>query len=115
MIEDVDTWLRLAETGGRFRFLDRVLGSYWVGDDGISAISQAQIEKFTATFQRHIERLVGADRNLALRCHRYYVGSMYLKLGAERLVAREYLRAASGLPTLKMKLKRAAMLLLTFL
>lgn len=110
LIEDFDTWLRLAEAGGRFRYLDRVLGTYWVGEDGISAISPRQIEKYRATLEPHLHRLHADYRDLAWRCHHYYLGSMYLKGGSDRGAARQHLLAARGLPTLMMRLKRLLLL-----
>lgn len=106
LIEDFDTWLRLAVAGARFRFLDRVLGTYWVGEDGISAVSRRQIEKYDNTVRSYFGELPSPERELALRCHHYHMGSMYQKLPDGQAEARRHLLTAVGLPTLPLRLKR---------
>lgn len=106
LIEDFDTWLRLAVFGARFRFLDRVLGTYWVGEDGISTVSRRQIEKYDKMMRSYFGELPVSDRELALRCHHYHMGSMYQKLPDGQAEARRHLLAAVGLPTLPLRLKR---------
>jgi len=103
--EDFDTWLRLVEIGARIRFLDRTLGSYWIGADGISAISERQIEKHVALFNRHLAHFDPGFQATAEACHNYTVGSMWSRVGSPRL-ALEHLRRAKGLPTIGMRLKR---------
>jgi glycosyltransferase involved in cell wall biosynthesis len=113
IIEDFDTWLRLAAAGARFHFLDRTLGTYWVGEDGISKLSREQIGKYEATVRPYWQALHPAQRDLVLRCHHYHVGSMYQKLPGARAEARRHLLAARGLPTLAMRVKRLLRLLRT--
>lgn len=116
LIEDFDTWLRLAAAGARFRFLPQELGSYWVGEDGISALNPRQIEKYRATVWPHLQRLAPELRTLATRCQHYHLGSMYLKLGRwAHAEARRQLQAAQGLPTLGWRLRRWVLLGRTWL
>lgn len=104
--EDFDTWLRLVEMGARVRFLDRTLGSYWIGDDAISALSERQIERQITLFERHVSRF-GADfRDEAEARHNYTVGTMWRRVGNRAQLARTHLLRAKGLPTFTMRIKR---------
>jgi len=113
LIEDFEVWLRLAASGARFRFLNRVWGTYWVGEDGISAINRRQIEKYEKTVRPYLEALAPHERNLALCCQHYHLGSMYQKLPDGQAQARRHLLAARGLPTWAMRLKRLLRLVRT--
>jgi glycosyltransferase involved in cell wall biosynthesis len=105
-VEDFDTWMRLAESGARFHFLNQVLGSYWIGADGISAFSMRQIERLIAVFNRHVDRFDTAYREQARACHHYRIGSMLLQLGQDPKAAHGYLLSATPLPTAALTLKR---------
>ena len=104
--EDFDTWLCLVEAGARVGFLDRVLGSYWVGEDGISTFSRRQVDGQISLFKRHVTRFNPDLRIVAEACHNYSIGSMLLQLGGNHKQAREYLMQAHKLPSLVMRGKR---------
>ena len=110
--EDFDTWLCLLELGARMYFLNDILGSYWVGEDGISAFSKRQITGQIALFERHAPRFSPDLRCAAEACHNYAIGSLLLQLGEDRALARKYLRQARNLPLLKMRIKRFLKLLM---
>lgn len=103
--EDFDLWLRLVEDGARVRFLDEVLGYYWVGSDGISSFSRKQIDGQIALFERHYPRLPTSLQAEALACHDFLVGSYAMQLG-DLGMARERLLRARGLPGWALRLKR---------
>lgn len=112
-VEDFDTWLRLVEAGAKMRFLNQVLGSYWIGEDGISAFSRRQIDRQIALFERHAARFSPDLRVVAEACHNYAIGSMLLQLGGNHKQAREYLLRARELPLLVMRVKRWLKLAMT--
>jgi glycosyltransferase involved in cell wall biosynthesis len=105
-VEDFDTWLRLLESGAKIRFLNRVLGTYWIGGDGISTFSRRQIDIQIALFARHACHLSGNLLVLAEACQNYVIGSMYLQLGEDLRQARKHLWRAHRLPSWTMRLKR---------
>ncbi len=105
-VEDFDAWLRLAEAGAHFCFLDQVLGSYWIGSDGISAFSMRQITRLTAVFERHVDRFDPAYRAQARSCQEYRLGAMQLQLGQDLGAAYAHLLRAGRLPTASMRAKR---------
>jgi glycosyltransferase involved in cell wall biosynthesis len=104
--EDFDTWLRLVEAGAQIRFLNQVLGTYWVGEDGISAFSRHQIDGQIALFERHAPHFNPDLRVVAEACHNYMIGSLLLQIGEDLPQARKHLWSARRLPFLSMQLKR---------
>ena len=80
-VEDFDAWLRLASHGARFRFVDRPLGFYWVGDDNISAFTPRQYERQRALFERQLTLLPANQRRRARSNFAYLLGSYELMLG----------------------------------
>lgn len=105
-VEDFDTWLRLVEAGARMRFLNQVLGCYWIGKDAISAFSRHQIDGQIALFERHAARFDPELRVAAEACHNYLIASMLIQLGEDPRQAKERLWKAGHLPSLTLRLKR---------
>jgi glycosyltransferase involved in cell wall biosynthesis len=104
-VEDFDFWLRLAEAGMRFRFVDEVLGNYWVGADNISTISSKQVDRELALHQRHLLLLPQAMQALANACLHDRVGGMYLR-SAQYDKAIQHLRLARPLPGFRRRVRR---------
>jgi glycosyltransferase involved in cell wall biosynthesis len=105
-LEDFDCWMRLAETGARFYFLNQCLGNYWVGGDSISAISERLIERQKFFFERHFALFDKAYQSQALARQNFVLGMLYLRLGDRFESALEYMSLAYPPPNLKMALKR---------
>lgn len=114
-VEDFDTWLRLLEAGARMRFLDQVLGCYWIGDDGISTFSRRQIDRQIALFERHLPRFNPELRIVAEATHNYSIGAQLLQLGGNPFLSRRYLMQARNLPSMAMRVKRLMKLAMTFI
>ena len=113
-LEDFDCWLRLASTGAHFYFLDQCLGSYWIGSDAISAISERQIEGQKRLYLRNAPKTHSNFEKQALARQNYVLGSLYLKLDKPQL-AFEYLKVASPLSSLKLRVKRAVLMIWSML
>jgi len=105
-VEDFDTWLRLLEAGARILYVDRILGSYFVGEDGISKISLKHIERQNELFRRHVFRFDSSFRDAAESSHNYMMGSMLLRLDRNSELGRKYLINAKNLPSLRLKFKK---------
>lgn len=105
-VEDFDTWLRLLEAGAKIHYLNRILGSYFVGEDGISAISLSHIERQDELFKRHFFRFDSAFRDAAESSHNYMMGSMLLRLDRNSVLGRKYLIDAKHLPSMQLKFKK---------
>ena len=113
-VEDFDFWLRLAEAGMRFTFVDEVLGNYWVGVDNISTISSKQISREIALHQRHMPLLPPALLSLAEACFHDRIGGLYLRAG-QYDDAIEHLNSAKPLPGFRRPARRLLKLLSTHL
>jgi hypothetical protein len=105
-LEDFDCWMRLAEAGTRFYFLNQCLGNYWVGGDAISAISERLIERQKFLFERHFALFDKAYQPQALARQNFVLGMVYLRLGNHFESALGYMNLAYPLPTLRMAIKR---------
>lgn len=103
--EDFDAWLRLVEIGARIKFLDRTIGSYWIGDDAISAMSERQIRGQILLFERHVLHF-GPFRASAEARQHYTLGSMWSRIGGNAHLARAHFLCAKDLPTVTMRMKR---------
>ncbi len=110
-VEDFDAWIRLAKSGARMRFLSQVLGSYWIGQDGISGFSSKQIERLETLFTLRQADFDPAYLDLARACQSYRVGVMQLQLGQNLVAAHRSLLQAKPLPTFAMRVKRVVKLL----
>lgn len=96
-IEDFDYWLRLAESGARFHFIDRTLGYCWQGADGISADPLRYAAKVQIAFRRHMPALEARDERRAARAQlRYELAHLHL-LGNQPREARRLLRDTHNL------------------
>jgi GT2 family glycosyltransferase len=112
-LEDFDCWLRLAFAGARFYFLDKCLGSYWIGGDSISKISSQHIEGQKLLFIRNAPKKNDTCfEKQALARQSYLVGCLYLRLGKAKL-AFKYLNTAKPLKSLQMRVKRAILMILS--
>lgn len=114
IIEDFDTWLCLLESGARIRYLNQILGNYWVGEDNISAFCRRQIDMHISLFKRHLPRFDPQLQAIAQSCHNYIIGSMFLQLGGNNNIARQHLIQAGNLPLLSLRVKRLLKLMMIF-
>lgn len=113
-MEDFDLWLRMAEAGMHFKFVNEVLGNYWVGVDNISTIASKQISREIALQERHKGRFPETLRNLAEACFHDRVAGLYLRSG-QFARAIEHLKSATPLPGFRRPARRWAKLLLSYL
>jgi len=54
IVEDYDLWLRLARAGAKFRFLDLVLGEYFVESDNISLDTEKALRNLEVILRDHV-------------------------------------------------------------
>jgi glycosyltransferase involved in cell wall biosynthesis len=113
-LEDFDTWMRLAECGVTPRFIEQPLGSYWIGEDGISNITENHFFRQITLFNRHQDEFDSTIRSMAESRQNYVLGTMAMHLVSRQNEARSYLYRAGNLPTFKMKLYRLIKIIMTF-
>jgi len=103
-VEDFDLWLRAAEEGGRFKYIDQCLGWYSVGRGNISSGAYKQIEMRDNLMKKHMALLPASLREAARRHHAYIIGIFAMKAGDLSLANRS-LRDALPLSTLTLNMK----------
>jgi glycosyltransferase involved in cell wall biosynthesis len=115
-VEDFDLWLRLARNKGRFRFLKKILGYYWVGNNSIRETPQDQILKYKEIFSKHKIHVPPEILANFLATNLLTIASMKYKIGkGKRSTIRKLLLAAHPLPSLRLRLKRFVYLILCYL
>lgn len=115
-LEDFDAWLRVAESGGRIMFLNKILGYYWIGNDSISSISRDQVLKYNELFSRHINHAPQNMVNNILAVNRLTIATLFLQIGGDcKQDAKKMLLSAHPLPSLFHELKRLIKLLQCYL
>jgi glycosyltransferase involved in cell wall biosynthesis len=112
-LEDFDAWMRLAKRGVTFQFIAQPLGSYWVGEDGISKITERHIQRQIFLFNRHHGSLTPEIQLMAKSCQSYILGTMLMHLWGKRREARSHFLCAKNLPTRSLQLKRLVKVAMT--
>lgn len=109
--EDLDTWLKLAEEGARFGFIDQPLGFYWQGKDNISLPSDKQLQALSDLYAKH--RPSGDARTAAwARAYEHYdKGLLLMRLGRMPAALSEF-RQATRLRSWRQRIHRNRMMLL---
>lgn len=114
-LEDFDAWMRLAEKGIAAHFIPDILGSYWVGADGISRITERHIERQKALFERHISYFSPQIKSNAESFQHYVLGTMLMQLPGRGIDARFHLLQANHLSLFTLQLKRFAKIIVSLL
>lgn len=79
-VEDFDTWLRLAEAGGAFSYVDLSLGGYSVSGNNISAFSKKQLLRLRELFEHHLPLIPDPLKAFAESHFSYLLGSYAVRL-----------------------------------
>jgi glycosyltransferase involved in cell wall biosynthesis len=95
-VEDFDTWLRLAEAGGVFRYLDWSLGGYTSSTSNISAFSKKQLLRMRALFERHLPLIPDALKGRAESHFSYVIGTYAIRLELFPMAERYLSRVRAG-------------------
>ncbi len=80
-VEDYDLWLKIARLTEHFTYIPESLGAVWLDDDNISKVSERQIARLTAVYNKHTPYLSDDDRVQAELFLHYAVGRVYQRLG----------------------------------
>ena len=107
-LEDFDRWLTIARIGGKFSFIDEVLGFYWIGEDNISTVRASMISRRDELHRLQIESLPDEMREMAKSYFAYENGSIAIRLH-DNVLARQYFSQinplAAPVPWIKSKIK----------
>ena len=110
-VEDFDTWLMLAKRNLRMIFVPRPLGYYWLGNDGISSVSEKTIMAYRKVFNKHVNDFKDEYSQQAKSCQHYFIGSLILKVRKKLDLAQRELLMANDLPFFKMRMYRVIKIL----
>ncbi len=109
IVEDYDLWLRLAERGARFHFLDRCLGEYTIEDDNISGETATYCAHREVLLRDHVYRVQQFEsdkeklwREVAQRLALEEVGAL-LTGGSVLDGCRQFVRVMSTAPLVTLK------------
>lgn len=104
-IEDFDLWLKAANIGARFKFINQVLGYYWIGRDSISLLSRKRISGERELFFRHSRNYKSTYLNAAKLRYFYQMGSMLDSLELYNRSASIFLLKAMQSPNIGTNIK----------
>lgn len=111
-IEDYDTWLKISEVGGRFKFINKCLGTYWLSSNSLSVIGVRRICAEKLLYKRHRDFYSGF-KNEAISLHFYMLGLIFLKIGDRKNAIDNFINAKK-LITISLKFKRIIQILRLF-
>lgn len=90
-VEDTDCWLKIANANGRFFFINKILGYYWVGDN--LSLSVGHIQQIVNFYNKYIP-LIDCKYKRSVECRRdYSIAMTYQAMGYGK-EARCYYRRA---------------------
>lgn len=79
-LEDFQLWLNLAKNGTRFKYIDKPLGFYFVGNDKLTVTDERQINRYKYFYQEFIDLEVNqANKNKIEAALQYHIGWVYYK------------------------------------
>ncbi len=111
--EDFDLWLRMSRVTERFHYIPQSLGTYWMGNENVSTISEKGIARIEAVYDRHIGFLSGEDRQQAEIFKSYLIGRIMQKLGLDDDALKFY-KIAIRIKNIEYKLRTVCCILCLF-
>jgi len=88
-VEDSDYWIRTALVTQKFKFIDKSLGGYWIGDN--ISVSEKQIGREEALFNKHKGLITSEQVVLAAKLMAFRKARIYHKMMKFDEAKREYL------------------------
>lgn len=103
-LEDYDLWLRVARITERFYFVPIVLGGYWAGGGNTTEVSDLEIKRLEAIFEKHKIFLETSDQNEARLALSFIKARVYHKMG-DLEKAKKFYRESMQSKNLRIKSK----------
>ena len=79
--EDSDLWLKISRLTDNFFHIPKTLGVYWSGDGNFTEISETQIERVSALYQKHMPFLSDENKVQTELLMSYSFGRIKQKMG----------------------------------
>ncbi len=80
--EDFDLWLKISRITDRFLYIPKSLGAYWIGENNITEVSEKQIKRLKAIYDKYLNLLSDRDRESAVIKMSYLFGRYKHKIGS---------------------------------
>ncbi|QKJ29408.1 glycosyltransferase [Mucilaginibacter mali] len=78
-MEDYDLWLRMAQSGIRFKYVPQKLGYYSLGDDNITLSDNRQVNRFKSLYPYFIDKLNNQSlKKKAIGAMHYQIARIFL-------------------------------------
>ena len=79
-VEDFDLWLRISNITEKFVYIPRSIGALWLDNDNITKMSEKQITRYKAVYDKHLKYLTYKDRKDAVNFMNYIIGRIKQKM-----------------------------------
>jgi glycosyltransferase involved in cell wall biosynthesis len=90
-VEDYDYWIRSAKATNRFRYINKSLGGYWVGEN--MSYSTKQIDRAKALLDKYMHELTAEEQKAAISLNHFNAARMYHTLCFYPEARKSYLKA----------------------
>jgi glycosyltransferase involved in cell wall biosynthesis len=98
-VEDSDCWIRIARITSRFKYINKGLGKYWIGNN--TSVSVKQINREQKLFNAHCYILSEIEKEKAQKNMFYRQARIFHKLKKYRQAMRKYQDSMSNLTSLR--------------
>ena len=98
-VEDSDCWIRIARITSRFKYINKALGKYWVGNN--TSVSVKQINREQNLFNAHCYMLSEVEQEKAQKNMFYRQARIFHKLKKYKKAMGKYQDSISGLTPLR--------------
>lgn len=90
-VEDYDYWIRVARTTNRFKYINKSLGGYRVGEN--ISYSTKQIDKSKALLKKYIHELTPEEQRTAISFQQFNASRLYHSLALYPQAKASYLKS----------------------
>lgn len=90
-VEDFDYWIRVAKVTNKFKYINKSLGAYWVGEN--ISYSVKQIDRAKCLLDKYLGDLTKDEKKIALSLHDFTSARMYHYLEMYPEASASYLKA----------------------
>lgn len=80
-VEDFDLWLRISREKGKFYYIEKTLGAYWVGGGNVTQASEERYKRLIYVYNRFLPFLSPQDRRQSEAAMSYTLGSIRWRMG----------------------------------
>lgn len=102
--EDSDLWIKISKKTERFFYIPKSLGAYWLDQENFTEMTEAQINRIRALYEKHLTSLSGDIRLEATYYMNYSIGRIKQKL-SQKNEARVLFQSATKSKNINLRTK----------